>query len=279
MLWTPQKGILRCEHNSPAFPSQNMPGTSITSGASASTKGAWTQLIAATAFDAYFIVIAFNGLGAANNAWRACVDIGIGAATEEVLIADLLGGLAPSQGGTTVNGPAKQWAFPLYIPAGSRLTGRYASDRTGFASFLAIWLYGGHGYPPFRVGTKVTTYGTGTVPAGTAITPGASGAEGAWAQLVASSSEDHFALFPSFQVNDGSMNNRAFGVDIGVGAATEEEVAGNYWFGTTSDEVTMGPFPAMPTWADVPAGSRLSMRAQCSGVLDAAYEASLHAVS
>jgi len=280
MLWTPQKGILRCEHNSPAVASQLMPGTQITSGASASTKGAWSTLIAATAFDSYFMFISLAGLGAPNNAWRGAVDIGIGAATEEVIIADLLCGGAAGYGSTSgLNGPPKTWAFPLYIPSGSRLAGRYASDRTSFAAFLGIWLYGGHGSPPFRVGTKVTTYGTGTVPGGTAITPGASGAEGAWTQIISATSEDHFAVFPSFQVNDGSATAKTYGVDIGIGAATEEELASQYWYGTNANEAQGGPFPFMPTWADMPSGSRLCMRAQCNGALDAAYEASLHAVS
>src|SRR5262245_20048290 len=202
MLWTPQKGILRCEHNATGPASaQGLPGTLVTSGAAASTKGSWAELIAATAFDSYFAVIMIGGIGATTVASRACLDIGIGAATEEVLIADLLAGNCGSTGiAATIAGP-KLWAFPLHIPAGSRLTARYASDRTSFAARVAIYLYGGHGYPPFRVGSKCTTYGIGTVPSGTTITPGSTGAEGAFAQIVASTGEDHFALFPSFQLN------------------------------------------------------------------------------
>src|SRR5262245_45392246 len=279
MLWAPQKGILRCEHNVTGPPSaQVLPGTVITSGAAAATKGAWGELFAATLFDAYFMVIHFAGISSPGVSTRACVDIGIGAATEEVLIADLLGGGAGSTGASAnVSGP-KLWAFPIYIPAGSRITARYASERLSFSTRIAMWLYGGHGYPPFRVGTKVTTYGIGTVPGGTAITPGVS-AEGAWTQIAAASSDDHFAFAPSFQTSGTTVGNKSLTTDIGIGAATEEELASSYWWQTDSSETLGGPQPAMPTWADVPAGTRLAMRAGCNGALAGPYEVALHAVS
>jgi hypothetical protein len=144
---------------------------------------------------------------------------------------------------------------------------------------VGIFLYGGNGSPSHRVGSRVTTYGIGTVPNGTAITPGASGGEGAWAQITASTTEDHFALVPSFQpTNDSTINFRSYALDLGVGAATEEEVAQSYWYMSTNTERFQN-VNSMPAFVDVPSGTRLAMRASNSGTNDAGYDGAIHAVS
>jgi hypothetical protein len=98
--------------------------------------------------------------------------------------------------------------------------------------------------------------------------------------MVAATSRDHFALFPSFQVTgDTATQRREYMVDIGVGAATEEEVAQSYVFGVDDNEQMAGPFPNMPVFVDVPAGTRLTMRVSNSGTNDAGYNAVIHAVS
>ncbi len=273
MLWLPQKGPLLVEHNTGAVGVASV-GTSVTTGAASGTKGSATQLIAATAFDAYRIIVCANNYGNNTSASGGVLDIMVGSATEEVLIPDLLMGNA----GQFNQGP-KVWDFPLYIPAGARLSARAAGERTSTAMFVAVWLYGGNGYPPFRVGSKVTSYGIGSTPAGTAITPGQNNAEGAWTEIVASTSEDHFAFVPSFQLlGDGTMGVRTFQVDVGIGSATEELV-GSYWFTTTSSETTGGPINATPVFQDIPSGTRLAMRASNSSTNDSGYEGAIHAVS
>jgi len=277
MLWVPKKGILRVESNVGSVGA--IIGTNVTTGASASTKGSWAQLIASTSFDAYWVVVMASGWGLAAAASQTCMDIGVGAATEEVLIPDLLVGYSGNWGQAVGQGP-RMFEFPLYIPAGSRLTARVAGARTSTTNQAQIWLYGGDGCPPFRVGSKVTTYGMGTVPNGTTIAPGASGAEGSWTQIVASTSEDHFAFVPSFQPSaDTTTNLRNIGVNIGIGAATEEQIGLDYWYPTDSNEMMGGPFPAMPIFADVPSGTRLVMRASNSGTNDGSYNGCIHAVS
>lgn len=279
MLWVPKKGILRVQHNTGSVGSLT-PGTSCTTGGATSTKGTAVQIFASTSFDSYWMTImAANYGGTAATAADGAMDILIGAATEEVIIANLLMGFCGGVG-LVGKGP-KRWDFPLYVPSGSRIAVQAAGRRISTAFQVWMFLYGGDGSPPFRVGGKVTTYGMGTVPNGTAITPGASGAEGAWTQITASTSQDHFALVPSFQVgNDPSINLRGYAVDLGTGAATEEMVAESYWFGTESGVESMGgPINTMPTFIDIPSGTRLVMRASNSGTNDGAYDAVIHAVS
>ncbi|HTJ17848.1 MAG TPA: hypothetical protein VL494_13805 [Steroidobacteraceae bacterium] len=278
MLWVPQKGVLRCDHNTGTVGATTV-GTAVTTGASASTKGTPAQLIASTAFDAYWIRVCASAYASSGAASDGSLDIMVGAATEEIIIPDLLMGYCGDPV-TSIGGMAKTWDFPLYIPAGTRISAQAAGVRTATAMRVAIFLYGGDGYPPFRVGSKVVTYGMGTVPNATAVTPGASGAEGSWTQITASTSESHFAIVPSLQQNNNTnMVARALAMDIGVGAATEEEILQSSWWGIGSTETVAGPMNGMPCFQDIPAATRLTARMSCSGTTSGTYEVALHAVS
>lgn len=254
------------------------PGTSVTTGGSSNTKGTPAELISSTSFDSYWMKVIALNYGSDTATSEGSMDILIGAATEEVLIPDLLMGFCGYYGSASSKGP-KIWDFPLYTPAGSRLAVQAAGARTATAFQVLIYLYGGNGYPPFRIGSKVTTYGIGTVPNGTTVTPGASGAEGTWTQITASTSADHFAFVPSYQVtNDTTTNNRTLQVDIGIGSATEEQI-GSWTYATASTESMEGPMNTMPAFQDVPASTRLVGRCSNSGTNDAGYNMCIHCVS
>jgi hypothetical protein len=276
MLWVPKKGLLRHQHNRGSVGSTTW-GTSVTTGSTSSTKGTPAEIFSSTSFDAFWILIVAHSYQATVSDCRGALDILIGSATEEVLIPNLLFGYAANV--SNLQGP-KMWQFPLYIPAGSRIAAQAAGGRTSTAFRVGIDLYGGDGSPPFRVGSKVTTYGMGTVPSGTAITPGASGAEGSWTEIVVATSEDHFAFYPSFQPNgDTSISNAGYAIDIGVGSATEEMIGESFMYGANTSEAMAGPWGQLPVFADVPSGSRLVMRASNSVANDAGYDAVIHAVS
>lgn len=274
MLWVPQKGRIMVEHNFATTGSANM-GTSVTTGGSSSAKGTAVEIYASTSFDAYMVSVFACEYSSSGVASQVCLDILIGASTEEVIIPNLLAGGA---GSLVTSGP-KRWDFPLYIPAGSRIAAQAAGQRTSSSLRVGVVLQGGHGSPNHRVGGKVTTYGIGTVPSGTAITPGGSGAEGSWTEITASTSEDHFCLVPSFQVDDATANNRYFVNDIGIGSATEEMIFESYWYITDTAESCAGAINSMPVFQDIPSGTRLAMRSSCNSVIDAAYTAAIHAVS
>ena len=286
MLWVPQKGVRRFEQTIGTIGTANI-GASCTTGAAAATKGTAVELIASTAFDSYMIEIIASGYGLAATASRGCLDILVGAATEEVLIPNLLMGFCGNMGGAANSGP-KRWVFPLYIPAGTRIAAQVAGDRTTTAMRVAVALYGGNGYPPFRVGQRVITYGIGTVPAGTNVTPGASGAEGSWTEVTASTTEDHFAVSLSAQPPSGdtTLTASAFSWDIGVGAATEEVIAGGggqtgLIMNLDAGELCGGPLQAMPfVMADIPSGQRLTVRGSRSSAADtvATWNVALHGV-
>lgn len=273
----PQKGGRLQSHNTGSVGTLT-PGTSVTTGAAATTKGTPAELFASTAFETYWMTILASNYGLAATAAQGCMDILVGAATEEILIPNLLMGHCGSVSATG-KGP-KRWDFPIYIPAGTRIAVQAAGARVSTAFRVCMYLFGGDGAPAFRVGTKVTTYGMGTLPNGTAITPGASGVEGAFTQITAATTEDHFAVLPSFQpTGDTTLTNSLITVDIGIGAATEEVIGDSYWYGIDGGEFMDGSYPSWPAFVDIPSGSRLTMRASNSGVNDAAYNGVLHCVS
>lgn len=279
MLWIPQKGTVRVQHNTGSVGAANL-GTSVTTGGAASTKGTPAEIFSSTSFDSYWMSIVATEYGATTVAAEGAMDILIGAATEEVLIPNLLMGHC----GAFVTGGGmggKRWDFPLYTPAGSRIAVQAAGARTSTALFVAIYLYGGWGMPPFRVGTNVTTYGMGTVPNGTAITPGTSGGEGSWTEITSATSKDHFAVVPSFQpATDGNFGARAYALDIGVGAATEEMISEGWWYTTDSVEKMSNLNVTMPCFQDIPSGTRLVARVSNNSTNDAAaYQCVLHCVS
>ncbi len=259
-------------------------GTAITTGASASTKGTAVQLISALAEDCYWISVGVYEYGAAATNAKACVDILGGAATEEILIADILAGRS---GAVATDSAAGQiYHFPLYIPAGTRIAARCAGDRTSTAMRIVVWCYGGCGYPPWPVGTKCTTYGIGTVPAGTAVTGAYSEtAPNLDQQITASTTERHMCVVPSFQPGADTTLTPAktFQLNVGVGSATSELLGGapqHHLFKYDTVERCGHQGPNLPIWCDVPASSRLVVALGATGGADAAApEVALHCLS
>lgn len=274
MLWTPQKGRTTVVSNI-GIVGTATPGTGVPSNATTLLDGAVTELISAANNnqDSWGISLYITSTGASAAAAQACMDILIGGATDDVLIPALICGYG-------VMGKAWwNYFFPIHIPQGKRIAAVHANVRTSITARVICHLYGGSP-PPFRVGRKVTTYGTQVNNArGQAVTPTASGGAASVTQMTASTTEDHFAFIPGFQVEtDATAQALAINIGIGVGAATEDRI-GTWTFTSTASEEFGGPVPNMPAFVDVPAGSRLTMLASNSGANDAAYGGLIYAVS
>lgn len=281
MLFIPQKGIIRSEHNMGSVGTLT-PGTSCTTGGTSSTKGTPAEIFASTSFDAYAIeIMAFNYALAATAA-EGMMDILIGSATEEIMIPNLMMGNAggPNVAGVPSN-VGKSWMFPIYIPSGSRIAVQAAGARVNTAFSVGIRLWGGHAIPIWRVGSKVLTYGVGTVPNGVTVAQGASGAEGSWVEITSSTSENHFAILPSYQIAaQTTITQRAYTLDISIGASTAEELIGDsYWFACGTGEQMGGSWPHIPTFIDIPSGTRLAARVSSSGAANTTSQVVLHCVS
>jgi len=67
-------------------------------------------------------------------------------------------------------------------------------------------------------------------------------------------------------------------VSVAVGASVEQKI-GTFLFGKETSESMNGPMPYIPCFAEVPAGSRLSLMCSNSGANDASYDGLIFAVS
>lgn len=117
-------------------------GTTIDPGATALTKGAWTQLVAATAanYSALAGVVGQAGDTGRATAATALFDVGLGSAGNEVpLVSDVfLRWSSTSDGPVLIFGP-----LPVQVPAGARLAARAAcSDATAGDRTFDLSLYG-----------------------------------------------------------------------------------------------------------------------------------------
>lgn len=276
MLWTPKTDI-RVVTNGGIVGSAT-PWTAVASNATTLLDGAVTELISAAnnVRDSYGIEIAISATGASATAAEAALDLLVGGATDDVLASALLCGYTSAAAGPGV----RRYFFPVHIPAGVRIAAVLVSVRTSITARVGVWLYGG-GTPPWRVGRKITTYGTQINNArGQAVTPTASGGAASVTQMTASSSDDHFYFLPGFQPATDTTITPAGWVNlgIGVGAATEERI-GTWWYGKDTAESTNGLIPMMGAWREVPSGTRLTLLASNSGANDAAYDALIYACS
>lgn len=248
-------------------------GTTVTSGA-ANTYGSVTELISSGSNDqdSWGISITVSESAASAATSSACFDILVGGATDDVLISSLLMGWV-------YGGPSRHYFFPVHVPAGLRVACQHANETASRAAAVAVTLYGG-APPPFKVGSKVTTYGTKNNSArGQTVSPAASGGAASVTQLTASSTDDHFYFLPGFDpYNDTTINNRNYAIGIGVGASTEERI-GTWLFSYDSGEKGTGPQPALGKFRHVPAGTRLTLLASNSGTNDATYGGLIYAVS
>lgn len=252
-------------------------GTTVTAGA-ANTKGSYTQLIASTLQDAYWIEVQIcNSFTAATNT-RMLLDIGIGAATERVLIPDLLAGHC----GSNAAQPPRLYAFPLYIPAGSRITARTACATAAKTAGITVILRGRprRGGDQFA-GTHVTAYGiTAASSQGVAVTPGVSGAFGSYTQITAGVSEDHKCLVFGAQLDSNTTAAaQSYMAKVGMGAATETDISNYHQMSVDASERCQGPEPSTPIWRAIPNGTRLAVALMQSSTTAQPLDIALYGVS
>jgi hypothetical protein len=103
-------------------------GTSVDPGTSANTKGAWSELVAATAHPYRWACLSITHDGTVGTSASSLVDVGIGAAGSEVVVVPNLAFFAAN----TIDAiPAPTSWFPFHVPAGTRIAVRSSCNQTG----------------------------------------------------------------------------------------------------------------------------------------------------
>lgn len=257
-------------------------GTSVTHYGTAHTKNpTYTELIAATSFDACLVIVTVSGNNAGNADSSTLLDIAIGAATEEsVIIPDLMAGWVVAM---NVAGGARNYIFPLYVPSGSRLSGRTQSVLTTGGVNVVVQLYGSPRNPEaWWCGQTVTCYGANAATsAGTKFTLGSSGSEGT-AVSVGTTTKDHECLVLGVQghPDDTSLSASYAHLDVGIDASSTSWLSEDmYWLYTTAGE-TMG-YPGTlwwPIFAPIPSGTSIVVGGESSTIGDS-LSAAIYGIS
>jgi len=276
MLYVPNHGQAALEDNV-GTTSSEMGATVTADGTTAHTKGAYAELIASTAYDAFGITVAIAGLGtAASTNTRSLVDIAVGAASSEVnIIPNLICGQA-GQWASASFGPATYF-FPLYIPAGTRLSARIQSLALSDTATVCVWL-NQFQVPGKWYGQRVTAYGVNTATSsGTSHTHGNS-SYATTTQLTASTTNPvKYLQFGVDLLTDTTGNNKRGLFRIAAGSSTNYVVSDlPYRESTTLEtmEFVLANAILSQMQFNLPAGSYLGIGAMMS----AAGEARGHAL-
>ena len=249
-LWT--SGALQLGSVATLFSSFTADGTVITAHATAHTKGSWTEVDASLAFDVTSFKVGGDNTGVSATDSSQLLDIGIGTSgNEKVLVANIPTGYGAVAGALHAH-------FPIFIPAGTRVSARLQSVITVDIHELVIYLFGGRSWAgeTFQV--------VDTIGALTASSHGTDLSGGGIVEMVASTAFDYKSLGVVFDGGGGILGSGARDVEIFVGAASSEKsLITKIDFGTKSSERLdwVVPFHGfIPLTFNIPAGTRLSMQ-------------------
>lgn len=252
--------------------------TAVTSGTSHVKTSPPTELIASTPYDAYGLTFSHLDTYSNNTNTAALFSIYVGAASSEVVLIDNINcGHSVKNGAagvtTATNTVQSNYGlfFPVYIPAGTRISGAYqhVTGSSSISVHVALW-----GRPPGFSGTVAPLTVIDTIGAvtgssrGTAHTAGS----GSWQQLVASTTYDYSGFTMGIALESASTASAATRyLQIGVGGAGSETIIWKGAYRETSNEQvgslpepTMGGFIFAP--GRIPAGTRLAFKTDATNL-------------
>jgi len=234
-------------------------GAIVTSGGGTHTKGAWTEVVASTSEETYWLQLVTLPILADEN---FLIDIGVGAAASEVVkIANI-----PVFLNTPVSSPVVISPMPLTIPSGSRVSIRVQSTTANDSLQFMLFLSNNNEF-----GTSSENETIGALTASSKGTPvdagGTVNTKGAYAELSSSISIDYNYIVVMIGNNDNNTQvNGTFLVDVADGAAASEvDRVSNTMFNSSTSELASS---AQPFFQSFTSGSRVSSRVQ-STVTDA----------
>jgi hypothetical protein len=229
----------------------------VTANGSNNTKGSYTEIVTTTSFECCGFILTFEQ-GSLLGDCLLDIAIGAGGSEQDVLSNILLSAQISVRLGSSQ-------FIPLAIPANTRISARCQTSTGGQAVYCGIYPVARDlkATPGFH---RAVTYGASTADSGgTSIDPGGSAnTKGAYSQLSASLTipVSFLLLMPGSAAN-GTPTNARWNVDIAIGAGGSEEViVPDLHFALHTTTKTIFPFIiGLPV--NIPAGQRLSARAQC----------------
>jgi len=228
--------------------------TQIISGA-ASTKGSYIEIIASTTQEYHGLIVYGRKTGGDS---IVATDIAIGSAgNEEIIIPDF------AISGYNSFAESSKGFFPVYIPAGSRVSARSACFIASSSAYMHLVGVAASGSG--NEARTVKTYGVGSAFSGITVDPGGTAnTKGAWSQITSSTTDE----IRQIEIYMGKFSNTvdadaSFLLDIGIGGAGSEEVLiSNIVFASNTNEKLNGGLAVIPI--NIPAGTRIAARCQSS---------------
>lgn len=256
----PKFGMAAMQSVLPATPATTSP-LGNTPGA-INTKSTWQQVVAATSFDVAGVTIIPNITNIVGAATNMLLDIGVGAAaSEQVLISNMLGG-----GSGSLRQNQSQVFFPVSIPKGQRVAWRLQSNPARTLR-IYIFFHGGASWAPWPLYSGVDCIGADTsTSSGLAHTAGNTGTESTWTNIGSVTARQYRAVQLVVQTDTSiTVGDLAYHAEIGYSSTTIAE----YWFATDTNERCGNIFPFMPHPVNIPTGTQMMIRAECSGTGEA----------
>ena len=246
----------------------NYGGITITGDSTANTKGAWTELLPATAFDTYFLTAFWIGVFTSGSDSPCLLDIGAdpaGGTSYGVVVPNVLADGV--KGGSPRTGQ-QQFAIPCFIPAGSTIAARLQSAITSQALDIVIRIYGGiNSDDPFPGHGLIVDYGPNTSTShGIPPADSTTHVKSAWVEITSATTHPHRGLSVAIQPADSALGNLRGIFDVGIGAAASEVViVSDCFIDWRSDATVFIVHPNLLSFQiDIPEGSRLAVRAQAN---------------
>lgn len=246
--------------------------TSVTTDTAAHTKGGWVELVASTVDDVDIIYLMWYGVGRSGAANAGLVDIGIGGAGSETVIAPNVG-LHYSAGSTV------SWVgslmVPVRVPQGSRIAVRWQAERSAasaanFRADLYRWpIVSGLRSPDKLINLNADTATSKGTSLGTT--------SNTWVEAVASSPQTFQGVLLCPASSDTTQSASAVIFDVGIGSSGAEVVAPNLdgqWRASTAEDIlriTSIGFGMTPV--HIPTGARIALRYRDASANNSAYSA------
>jgi hypothetical protein len=224
--------------------------TGVTSGGVAHNPGAWVELTASLSADSSGILVQVNAFNTSTLDSSTIMEIGVGAASSEVVWGQVLCGFLQANMILT---------FPGFIAAGSRVAVRIRSIQpTKNVTSNTFRFLGASSI----ITAAPTMYGINTAASrGVVLTaPGAINTESEWTEITAATTSEHNVIGATYQLASGTVLSTGALFDIGIGAAGFETVlVPNMYANCATTESFNMPVPNC-FGVNIPVGSRLSAR-------------------
>lgn len=259
--------------NYPATPNANQPpSTTYTAGAS-SADGTAVTCLSALGHDVHLVKLHLWGNSSTgvdmNTAGDLLIDPAGGTAWVS-LVEDLVCGATKT---SAISSSPTSYEFPLWIPAGASVGWRAKNVRaaTTAGCMVLVQVYGEPSRPEmWWCGQGVETLGIADAK-GTAITPGNSGAAGAWTSVGSPTTRHIKAVQLGVNTSDDTALSAYYHFSLGAGSQLLPGT-GLVWKGLATDESGSSLGTGLQ-YCNVPVGTQMQARATCNTTAEVLYAA------